>query len=231
MKWQARLLNAAPKIQEAYPTYRWIFLTLTVRNPPMAELRETIQHLNNSWQRLKQLKAFPAKGFIKVVEVTRSKRDDRPHPHIHALLLVPARYFTSDYITKSEWLAMWRKSARLDYDPSVEVEAIKPKRGSNLNNLPDLHRGLLEMSKYPFKTTDFLRGNSDAAWLEAVTLQLHKTRAVSIGGVLKDFIEDTEPDNLVNIDENANENAEEEEIKLYFGWRENIQRYMKVDKK
>ena len=48
------MFQQLPKIQELYPTHRWVFLTMTVRNPPIIELRDTLKHMNESWQRLIQ---------------------------------------------------------------------------------------------------------------------------------------------------------------------------------
>lgn len=47
------------------------------------------------------------------------------HPHIHALLLVPPRYFTTDYIRQSRWRELWMEAARLDYAPVVDVRAVR----------------------------------------------------------------------------------------------------------
>lgn len=235
MSWHKRFFNAAPKIQEAYPRYRWLFLTLTERNIPLVELRPRIKHMNQSWQRLTQLKAFPAKGYFKSLEVTRAK-DDYAHPHFHALLFVPPSYFTHGYISKDNWIALWRKCARLDYDPSIHVKAVTrrsnasdPQNGDSLN---ELRKAFLETAKYTVKPTDFMTGDlvRDAAWLEEFTVQMHGTRSVSVSGILRDFIKEDEPEDLINVDENAEEiDIEEEEI-LRFGWREYWQRYVKVDR-
>jgi plasmid rolling circle replication initiator protein Rep len=69
--WRAKAFKVMPKILKDYPTARWLFLTLTVRNCPLVELRSTLAHMNQSWARLSQLKLFPGKGWLKVVEVTR----------------------------------------------------------------------------------------------------------------------------------------------------------------
>ena len=60
-------------IQERFPTHRWVFLTLTVKNPPVTELRDTLKHMNDSWQRLIQTKRFKSgvAGFLRTTEVTR----------------------------------------------------------------------------------------------------------------------------------------------------------------
>ena len=82
------MFQQLPKIQELYPTHRWVFLTMTVRNPPIIELRDTLKHMNESWQRLIQTKAFKSgvAGFIRTTEVTRGKDAEMmSHPHYHAL--------------------------------------------------------------------------------------------------------------------------------------------------
>ena len=71
--WRAVMFQQLPKIQELYPTHRWVFLTLTVKNPPVTELRDTLKHMNDSWQRLIQTKRFKSgvAGFLRTTEVTR----------------------------------------------------------------------------------------------------------------------------------------------------------------
>ena len=42
-------------------------------NPPVTELRDTLKHMNDSWQRLIQTKRFKSgvAGFLRTTEVTR----------------------------------------------------------------------------------------------------------------------------------------------------------------
>ena len=63
------------KLREQYPTHRFVFLTLTVKNCEIGELRSTLQHMNKSWQRLKDRKEFMAgvEGWIRTTEITRPK--------------------------------------------------------------------------------------------------------------------------------------------------------------
>ena len=64
--WRAVMFQQLPSIQERFPTHRWVFLTLTVKNPPVTELRDTLKHMNDSWQRLIQTKRFKSgvAGFL-----------------------------------------------------------------------------------------------------------------------------------------------------------------------
>lgn len=227
MKWQAKMFQALPKITETYPTHRWIFATLTVKNCELDDLRSTITHINKSFVRLSQLKQFPAIGWIKTIEVTCNQETNQAHPHIHTMLLVPSSYFAGrNYITHEHWRSLWQKSARLDYWPQVNIKAVKnkDKNGEQI----DIRKDVLEILKYSVKEDDLVFSDQ---WLLGITKQLHKTRAVSIGGVLRDFLnEESENDDLVNIDEQEEEDidVDEETYKLYFGWREKLAKYKRI---
>ena len=76
-------VSAVTSNQREVPSYRWVFLTLTVKNPPVTELRDTLKAMNSAWQRLAQTKRFKGvvKGFIRTTEVTRGKDGDMmAHP-------------------------------------------------------------------------------------------------------------------------------------------------------
>ena len=73
--WRAVMFQQLPAIKEKYPAYRWVFLTLTVKNPHVTDLRETLKAMNSAWQRMAETKRFKGvvKGFIRTTEVTRAK--------------------------------------------------------------------------------------------------------------------------------------------------------------
>lgn len=72
LRWRAKFLILLPEIQKNYPSHKWAFLTLTIRNCDLDDLRPTLTHLNASFRRLYQLKSFPMDGLVKSVEVTRA---------------------------------------------------------------------------------------------------------------------------------------------------------------
>jgi hypothetical protein len=89
----------------------------------------------------------------------------------------------------------------------------------------DIGQAIVETLKYSVKESDLV---ADENWLVQSTSQLHKTRAISIGGVLKTFLkEEKEDDDLIHIDETDKEAVEDDVLKLYFGWRETLKRYKK----
>lgn len=227
LKWRAKFFQAMPDITAAYPKHRWLFLTLTARNCQLTELRSTLVSMNKAFKRLTELSRWPGVGWIKSVEVTRNADTGYAHPHFHCLLLVPASYFTHGYIKQAEWQDLWHQSLRSDYEPIVNVKAVKsrlrdPNNRQPLNIIDEVAAAVCETLKYSVKEADLI---ADPDWLAELTNQLHKTRAIAVGGVLRQYLKDeSDNDDLVNIDESGVETTPDDP-KLWFGWREAIKRY------
>jgi plasmid rolling circle replication initiator protein Rep len=220
LMWRARFFQAVPRVMEAHPKARWAFLTLTVRNCPVTELKATLQDMNGAWKRLIERKVWPAIGFVRSTEVTRSQNGEA-HPHFHCLLLLPSTYFSGpNYLSQDKWRLLWQDALRVDYSPVVNVKAVKPKDGQ-------IAKAVLETLKYGVKEDDLL---ADPDWLAELTTQLHKTRAVSVGGVIKPFLSEEEPDDLIHAEDEPVELGNDD-ISVWFGWREMVERYAKTDRK
>lgn len=257
--WYARFFKAMPKILEQYPTSRFLLLTLTVHNCEISELKKTIAHMHKAWILLTKRKQFPAMGWAKSVEVTRSwdcfhnnnylgrhgdtwikkwEKDNKAkirkvgtsevHPHFHCILMVKSSYFTHGYIKQSEWTELWQDCLRVDYQPIVHVKSIKPnsKKESGVADLTvEMVKAICETLKYSVKEDDL---TFDSQWLEQLTVQLHKTRAIALGGVFKEYLSEDEPEDLIHTDLSIdNDELEEEVARLWFGWREEVKRYRK----
>lgn len=217
LMWKAKAYKILPKIMSQYPTHRWLFVTLTVRNCQITDLRSTLDWMHESFKRMTKLKDFPAIGWIKSTEVTRG-RDGSAHPHFHCLLMVQPGYFGKNYMKQSEWVELWRRSLRIDYNPVMDVQAIK--KGVQPSSL------IPELLKYCTKESDLV---ADREWFLELTRQMHKARTIGVGGVLKDYLRDLEqePEDLIGKgDEPENENNEGH---LYFEWGRQKKKYKLVD--
>lgn len=220
--WRARLINALPNVLRDHPKARWIFVTLTVANCPLTELRATVETMNKAWHRLIKRKQFPAIGFIRSLEVTRNPKTGEAHPHFHVLMMVPPSYFSTGYISQDKWRELWGSCLKVSYLPVVHVQTVKDKSGKD-----SVIHGVLETAKYGVKEEDLIFSKE---WLEELTIQLHKTRAVNVGGLLKNYLRDDEPEDLVNTDENEEiDSTDDDELKLWFDWIEMVRRYKKRD--
>jgi plasmid rolling circle replication initiator protein Rep len=215
--WTARFLQSYPALEAEFPTDRWISLTLTCNNCPIADLRSTIDHLNKSYRKLTLRKDFPGRGWFKAIEVTKS---DSPlpgyaHPHLHCLLLVPSGYFAGkNYLNHKQWQAMWQGCLKQETPPSIHIKAIKPKSDKDLAN------ALAHTIKYVTKSNDFF---NDIPWFREYCLQMHKVRTVSVGGVLRGKISEEEITEIEMIGEDSA--PIEDPQQWIFYWQEKLRKY------
>lgn len=218
MMWQARFYQALPAIQAAFPRHRWIFLTLTVRNCHITELRATLAAMNTAWGRLVKRPEFkPVVGWVRTTEVTRGA-DNSAHPHFHCLLMVSPAYFGgSHYVSQARWVEIWESCARLDYAPVVDVRAVKG----------DLSEAVQETLKYSVKPSDM---ESDSDWFMEMTRQVHKLRFIATGGALKDILKPE--DKITNQDmvmaDNPDGGEDIDAPRLRFGWDRPVKKYRKA---
>jgi plasmid rolling circle replication initiator protein Rep len=221
LMWQARFLKALPDIEKAYPSARWVFLNLTVRNMPLTELRASLQDMNKAWNRLRLRPEFSdnVQGWIRTTEITRAE-NDYAHPHFHCLLMVRPSYFTKNYVKVQRWSEIWGECALLDYHPVVWIRTVKQKPGSK-GWETQLRMAISETLKYAVKPSDMF-----GDWLIELTTQVFKLRFIASGGALKNVLresEESEQDLLVADEDSGNE----DKPKLFFDWHRQIRRYKK----
>lgn len=220
LKHFARLMERLPVILKEQKRVA-LFLTLTVRNVEVQDLKETISHMNKSWRRLTQRDEFNVvKGWLKSVEVTRSDTGEG-HPHFHVLLLVPSSYFGPGYVTQKRWTELWKECARLDYQPMTHIRRVK-EDGKN-----KLEFAIAELVKYSTKPQDLIEAN-DPEWLAEYMNQVDRMRFIEGGGVLKGILSD-DYDDLVHIDEDEESSNSETESgdkkTVQFGWKKSVRKY------
>lgn len=225
LMWQARFYQAMPKLAEEYPKARWLFLTLTVRNCDIKDLRETLKHMNASWQRLKDRKEFKhVTGWVRSTEVTRGK-DGSAHPHFHTLMMVPPSMLSGkNYVKQSKWVELWGDCLRADYAPNVDVRVVKAKKGQD--EAEALRAAAAETLKYSTKPTDMI---GDDKWFLELTRQTYKMRFLASGGSLKNVLRiDEESNQDLIIADDGTPSAIDEPHLLGFNWRENEKRYKRA---
>jgi hypothetical protein len=77
-----------------------------------------------------------------------------------------------------------------------------------------------EILKYAVKPSDMVR---DHEWFLSLSNQIHETRGVAIGGILKRYIREREKNNLLQ--EPGEAQTEVSGAQLFFGWKKDVQRY------
>lgn len=174
-------------VEEANRQYGcgWIFLTLTVRNVAGEELRPKISDMRYL-------------GYFRALEITKNHEEDTYHPHFHVLLPVKRSYFGKNYIKQAEWTSLWKRAMKLDYTPIVDIRRVKGRAKidaeqieSDVREAMMEQKAVLEISKYPVKETDVVRGSkvtddnlNTVFYLDDA---LSARRLIGYGGILKEI--------------------------------------------
>ncbi|MCL2360158.1 MAG: protein rep, partial [Candidatus Bathyarchaeota archaeon] len=104
------------------------------------------------------------------------------HPHIHCILLVDKHYFSKKnkkYIDQPRWQHLWKTSAKLDYDPIVDIRKVR----GHTN-----HKAVAEVAKYTTKDTDYLKPHNEKltdSIVTTLTEAFYHKRLYAYGGVMK----------------------------------------------
>lgn len=174
----------------------FIFLTLTVKNCSVYELRNSINDINKAFNlfiKYQRINKFLL-GYVRAIEVTKEKNSiDFSHPHIHALLFVDKTYFYSrNRISTKEFSNLWKKALKVDYNPIVDVRKIYDKNLNDKNYYDEeeikkntLFYSCLEVFKYQTKADDLLY---DKLYTVEQSKQLNKVRNVVFGKLFKDYL-------------------------------------------
>lgn len=165
--WRKRLFSGLEAFNREHPKYVPLFLTLTVPNPRMEDLRDTLKQMNAAWHRMTASSAFPTEYWFRRTEVTvGSTSPESPlmaHPHFHVLLLVRPSYFGKHYIKQVEWQKRWTNAMRSDVSLVVDVRRVRSQSsssnesmsGSELQKLENAN-AVLEVAKYMSKATQLV---------------------------------------------------------------------------
>lgn len=247
--WKHNMYVAYDEIKEKHPTHRWLFLTLTVKNCEIGELRKTLNHMNKAWDRLTKRKAFyrVVDGWIRTTEITRPKDPTDPdhkricpntgnthaHPHFHVMLLVKPSYFAKNYIKQEEWAELWQSVLRVDYEPIIDIRAIKNKsRKKDFDPDVAIKKAIAETLKYSVKPDDLVGDGSKQAnaWFYELTRQTFRLRFIASGGALRSAFKPDEKvsnEDMINTsDGEDDEIGEVDERRLAFTYRKNKGKYL-----
>jgi hypothetical protein len=213
-----RFEKALAIITERHPKYGWLFFNIGIRNPPILELRAALKEMNLAWKRMLKLEDFPnVKGWIRGTEVTMGEQGaEFCHPHFHCLLLVPSSYFSGrDYLEHSKWLNLWKRGARLDYDPDVKINSIKDLGGG-------IQREIIKIAGYSVKPEEVAK---NPEWFAEFHRQTHHLRFHATGGLVKQFM--PKEDEKLTGEEVAEDESKAEETgrSVLFGYRRDVKKY------
>ena len=229
--WRKRLYAGLEALYGDQPKLRGVFLTLTVKNPRLEDLGDTLDQMNRAWNRLTKRAFFPTDLWFRRTEVTVSgvpgTAGYSAHPHFHVLLLVKPSYFSHGYIKQLEWQKQWMDSARLDYVPVIDVRSAKAKSTTGSPSAGDASAAVMEAAKYAAKATDLMElgpAITELHW------QLKRKRLYAVSKALRPYIYAEEVSEAEMLDQESKPLPPgAERIDVIAQWFEDTQDYQIVD--
>lgn len=151
------------RIERYGSPYKYILMTLTLRNTDIMDLPETLDLMLESFRTIYRSKMWTdgIKGCHRTLEITYNKETNTFHPHLHLLCAVNPSYFQSSaYISQKNMQKAWKKALRIAYEPIVDIRRVEDTAGA-----------VAETAKYVTKDDDWSLLPDDQA--EAVVSSLH----------------------------------------------------------
>jgi plasmid rolling circle replication initiator protein Rep len=227
-------------VAKRHKNLKHIFLTLTVKNCSLDNLNKVLDDIFRGWHDFMRSKTLNpeikgkqqsiVKGWFRALEVEYNSETNEFHPHFHAILNVDKNYFKgTDYLKTEEWVQLWRKSARLDYDPICDIRRVK-----NKGNRKDI----AEVAKYTCKDASILNktlsDDKKDGIVKSLSCALHQRRLYAYGGVMKEIaaelkIKDIDNADLIKVDDGKIDYALAKMI-LTYRWNMGLSNYI-LDKK
>ena len=208
-KWMAKFLKAFASKPRLADDPQFIFMTLTVKNCKLSDLRATVNQMSRAWKKMLARTDSPIEGFLRSLEITAQLNSDDKnsfyrfdgelmvHPHFHAILAVPSNYFErwyKNYHSFEKWRAVWKKALGCDYDPIIHVKKINS-TSENGNN--SMVKAVAETFKYCIKPAEFVDfGEDSTELLKGITDETRYLRSVNVGGYFAKHISQKELDKI-----------------------------------
>jgi plasmid rolling circle replication initiator protein Rep len=216
LAWKARFHEAWEPMFEEYPEARFLHVVLTVPNCSVGTLKETVTHMNRSWNRMIARKGWPALGFLRSVEVTRNKKTNTAHPHFHVLVMVRKSYFGKNYWSKEEWRNQWAKALKVDSESIIHPFVRAIPAGSK----DEVMNAVKEVAKYAVKADDVIdcfKTVKGTKWFLTLDRQLLAIKSVTTGGAIKMFMNKDGEEDIS--EEEMIQKKDEEKSKIEAVWR------------
>lgn len=154
-------INKVLKYIDAHDyNYRYLFLTLTVKNVAGDKLGEAMDAMMNGFRLLTRRKMFKEMscGWFRAMEITHNWVRDDYHHHLHVIVAVKREYFTryENYVRHEDFRKEWRECMGLDYEPFVRIQRVSRNKSKLGDGAAEYWKAVAEVAKYTVKSADYI---------------------------------------------------------------------------
>lgn len=174
------------QIESNHKNVSYIFLTLTIKNPPLNKLREAAELMSKAFNNMFKKENLYSRHILGYLRAIEFMGDNTPkgeaHPHYHCIIAVDNSYFNGrNYLNQKAWTELWQKYLKVDYTPIVDVRKITAKN----EKWSESDSAVFETIKYSVAPQIFKK-LSDEEFLE-LDKQTFRLRQYNKGGVFKEY--------------------------------------------
>src|SRR5699024_6053038 len=94
---------------------------------------------------------------VQMIRIRNKHRYYKQHMNVLVCIEITYFYNTEKYVNQKKWIQFWKRAMKLDYDPKVKVQMIRPKN----KHKSDIKSAIDETAKYPVKDTDFMTDDEE----------------------------------------------------------------------
>lgn len=164
--------------------YKVAFLTLTVKNVELPDLRKCIDTYAKAWHNMSRREIFRGVvGWSRSLEITYNREKNTYHPHYHIILIWEKEAYTE--MAGKIMQQAWKHAYKCDYDPIIDIREAYTKNDVPTDNTEAVVKAAVEAFKYSVK---------DKALKEIPQKDLYKfaeaikgVRMVSYGKAIKEL--------------------------------------------
>jgi plasmid rolling circle replication initiator protein Rep len=153
---RANLVAIIDEVWRKHQTARPVLLTLTTRNRPLHEakamLRDHRAALKRFWKSPTVIRHTLGSFTAIEMDIRGANKAPEAGIHSHSIAMVPAGYFANDIpaLWNKDYQDLWKRSARLNYAPIVDVRAIGSHDGPEQHE--SMYGAVVECAKYCIST-------------------------------------------------------------------------------
>jgi plasmid rolling circle replication initiator protein Rep len=179
-----------PVFQELVQDYgdkRFSFITLSVKNCKVDNIKATVKKMYKIWQNMQMRKICKEnlKGFARSFEITYNDKRRDFHPHFHVIAMWEDSAYHDELIRA--WLEICnREGLKVDIKAQDGREILRDSAVTAMDDMTeDITGAILETFKYETKTSD-IEGLNIMTFKEFAN-QMSGLRTVSLGGIIREI--------------------------------------------
>lgn len=201
LKRYASMSRVMQAVFTAHPEYTYSLVTLTAKNCNASELSMYMSEMQTAYNRCisQRWAREELTGWARSIEVTFNPDTKQLHPHYHIILACPLPQTGNRLV--AEWLRQCTKRGLI---VSSKAQDYSPIEGDHEAG-ESLAETICEVYKYAIKSKDI--SQMDAGTLYHLARQISGKRLISSGGIIKEYMQMLEIENMDSVSENEEDEA------------------------